>query len=173
MPDGEPFIPTLSTKPELVLLVGYPSMGKSTLYRKHFEPAGYKHINQDVLGTRPKCINATEEALAEGKSCVIGGDEVFPLDPLASLIAPLLLCRQHEQGRTNTEAVHQRCKKVWRPGPVGSQCSRPASFVLRITFPLGRCFRFENSIDLAWHNNMYRAYCLAPSTLGNEVSEIV
>jgi len=171
--DGEPFIPTLSTKPELVLLVGYPGMGKSRLYRKHFEPAGYEHINQDILGTRRKCINATEEALAQGKSCVIGANEVFPLNPLALLIATLLLCRQHEQGRTNTEAVHQRCETTWRPGPVSSQRSRPASFVLRITFLLGRCFQFENSIDLAWHNNMYRTYCLASSTLENEVSEIV
>lgn len=47
-------------------------MGKSTLYRKYFGPAGYKHISQDVLGSRPKCIKATEEVLSSGKSCVIG-----------------------------------------------------------------------------------------------------
>jgi hypothetical protein len=69
---GEPFTPKLSSKPELVLLVGYPSMGKSTLCRKHFGPAGYEHINQDVLGSRDKCVKATDEALAKGKSCVIG-----------------------------------------------------------------------------------------------------
>ena len=70
--DGGPFTPTLSTKPELVLLVGYPSMGKSRLYRKHFGPAGYDHVNRDILGSRSKCIEATGEALAEGKSCVVG-----------------------------------------------------------------------------------------------------
>jgi len=70
--DGEPFKPALSPKSELVILVGYPSMGKSTLYRKYFGPAGYKHISQDVLGSRPKCIKATEEVLSSGKSCVIG-----------------------------------------------------------------------------------------------------
>ena len=43
-------------------------------------------------------------------------------------------------------------------------------FCLRV---LARCFKFENSIDLAWHNNMYRTYCLASSTLENEVSAIV
>ena len=69
---GEPFTPTLSAKSELVLLVGYPSMGKSTLHRKHFGPAGYEHISQDALGSRAKCIKAAEEALASGKSCVIG-----------------------------------------------------------------------------------------------------
>ena len=70
----EPFTPTLSPEPELVLLVGYPSMGKSRLYRKHFGPAEYVHINQDLLGTRKKCKDATEQALAKGKSCVIGTD---------------------------------------------------------------------------------------------------
>src|ERR1700749_4596942 len=69
---GGAFTPTLSPKSELVVLVGYPSMGKSTLYRKHFAPAGYEHISQDVLGSRPKCIKATEEALSRGKRCVIG-----------------------------------------------------------------------------------------------------
>ena len=69
---GEPFTPTLSPKPELVLFVGYPSMGKSTLYRKYFGPAGYEHISQDALGNRTKCIKRTEEALTSGKSCVIG-----------------------------------------------------------------------------------------------------
>lgn len=47
-------------------------MGKSTLYRNHFGPAGYEHISQDVLGSRAKCIKATGEALASRKSCVIG-----------------------------------------------------------------------------------------------------
>jgi len=45
-------------------------------------------------------------------------------------------------------------------------------FHLRTPLP-ARCFKFENSVDLAWHNNMYRTYCLAPSTLENEVSAIV
>ena len=103
--DGEPFTPTLSPKTELVLLVGYPSMGKSTLYRKHFGPAGYEHISQDVLGTRPKCTKAAEEALAKGKSCVIGTYEVSPPGPLALLLTTPP-SRQHEQGRANTEALH-------------------------------------------------------------------
>ena len=70
-------MPALSTKCELVLFVGYPSMGKSRLYRKYFGPAGYEHINQDLLGSKAKCTKATEEALAKGKSCVIGTDSGF------------------------------------------------------------------------------------------------
>lgn len=126
IPDGEPFFPTLSTKPELVLFVGYPGMGKSRLYRKHFEPAGYEHINQDVLGTRRKCVNATEEALAKGKSCVIDNT--------------------NRDGATRKQYIS-----------VAKQLGVPV-----------RCFQFENSIDLAWHNNMCRTYCLASSTLENE-----
>jgi len=105
---GEPFTPTLSPKSELVLLVGYPSMGKSTLYRKHFGPAGYRHISQDSLGSRAKCIKATEEALAGGKSCVIG--KLLAGCPPATGPLTLLLVtppsRQHEQGRANPEALH-------------------------------------------------------------------
>ncbi|KAH9061190.1 polynucleotide kinase 3 phosphatase-domain-containing protein [Lactarius vividus] len=33
--------------------------------------AEYVHVNQDTLGSRPKCIKAAEEALSAGKSCVI------------------------------------------------------------------------------------------------------
>ena len=55
-----------------MIFVGYPSLGKSSFYRKHFEPAGYVHINQDTLRTRDKCVKAAEEALEEGKSCVVG-----------------------------------------------------------------------------------------------------
>lgn len=66
---------------EVVLFVGYPSLGKSAFYRKHFQPAGYIHVNQDILGTRPKCIKAVEEALAGGQNCVIGVSTAVLLFP--------------------------------------------------------------------------------------------
>jgi bifunctional polynucleotide phosphatase/kinase len=57
---------------ELILFVGYPCLGKSSFYRRHFQPIGYKHVNQDTLKTRDKCIKAVEQALGTGESCVVG-----------------------------------------------------------------------------------------------------
>jgi len=62
---------------ELVVFTGSPCLGKSSFFRRHFAPAGYTHINQDVLGSRPKCLKATEVALKAGESCVVGEHEQF------------------------------------------------------------------------------------------------
>lgn len=57
---------------ELVVFSGFPCLGKSTFFRRHFAPAGYTHINQDTLGSRSKCMKAAEVALKAGTSCVVG-----------------------------------------------------------------------------------------------------
>ncbi|KAF5372986.1 hypothetical protein D9758_001788 [Tetrapyrgos nigripes] len=66
-PTNLPLIPE-SNQPEIVLFVGYPALGKTTFYREFFEPLSYKHINQDTLGTRTKCIKAVQEAVENGHS---------------------------------------------------------------------------------------------------------
>jgi bifunctional polynucleotide phosphatase/kinase len=58
--------------PELCLFVGPPASGKTRFYTQHFRDAGYEHVNQDTLGSRPKCVKAVEAALAAGKSVVVG-----------------------------------------------------------------------------------------------------
>jgi len=103
--DGEPFTPTLSSKPELLLFVGYPSMGKSTLYRKHFGPAGYERVSQDVLGNKTKCTKATEEALAKGKSCVIGTCDVSLPEPLALLLITPHPDNTNRDGKTRKDYI--------------------------------------------------------------------
>lgn len=115
-----------SRSPEVVLFVGYPSLGKSTFYRKHFEPAGYVHINQDILKTRDKCIKAAEEAVKEGKSCVI----------------------DNTNRNVDTRKYYVDLAK-------------------RLQVPV-RCVIFEGSSDLAWHNNLYRAYNLPPALVDKE-----
>jgi bifunctional polynucleotide phosphatase/kinase len=56
---------------ELVLFTGFPASGKSTFYKKHFEPNDYVHVNRDLLKTPAKCLKAAEEALSKGKSVVV------------------------------------------------------------------------------------------------------
>ncbi|TRM59459.1 polynucleotide kinase 3 phosphatase-domain-containing protein [Schizophyllum amplum] len=124
-PTSTPIVPE-PPRQEMVLLHGYPCLGKSTFYRRHFEPAGYVHVNQDVLGTRPKCIKATKEALSEGKSCVIDN--------------------------TNRDAATR---------------AHYIKLAKEAKIPV-RCFWFTGSMELAWHNNLYRAYNLPPSIAAKE-----
>ncbi|KAH9994624.1 polynucleotide kinase 3 phosphatase-domain-containing protein [Russula vinacea] len=111
---------------EIVLFAGPPCLGKSTFFRTHFAPAGYVHVNQDTLGSRPKCIKAAEEALAAGKSCVIDN--------------------------TNRDV---QTRKYY------------LDLAKRLKVP-ARCFVFQGSIDLAWHNNLYRTYARPASVVGRE-----
>ncbi|KIY45168.1 polynucleotide kinase 3'-phosphatase [Fistulina hepatica ATCC 64428] len=111
---------------EVVIFVGYPCLGKSTFYRKHFAPRGYTYINQDVLGTRPKCVKALREALSGGTSCAVDN--------------------------TNRDAATRRHYTA-----VAKEMDVPV-----------RCFVFTGSLELAWHNNLYRAYNLPPSVAATE-----
>ncbi|THV08085.1 PNK3P-domain-containing protein [Dendrothele bispora CBS 962.96] len=119
-PTDLPVIPE-PRRQELVILVGYPCLGKTTLYRRLFEPLGYQHVNQDNLGTRNKCIKAVEEALKLGHSCVVD----------------------------NTNRDRQTRKYY-------------VEIARKFGLPI-RCFLFTGSMELAWHNNLYRAYNLPPS----------
>lgn len=76
VPTSTPLLPDPLTT-EIVLFVGYPAMGKSTFYSKHFRPHGYVHVNQDTLRTRDKCVQRVEETLKERKSCVVGWLSAF------------------------------------------------------------------------------------------------
>ncbi|KAL1745447.1 polynucleotide kinase 3 phosphatase-domain-containing protein [Schizophyllum fasciatum] len=124
-PTSSPIIPD-SPQQEVVIFHGYPCLGKSTFYRRHFEPAGYVHINQDILGTRPKCIKAAQEALKAGKSCVV-------------------------DNTNRNAATREHYTKLAK------------AFKLPV-----RCFWFTGSKELAWHNNLYRAYNLPPSVAADE-----
>lgn len=54
---------------EIVLLIGPPGSGKSTIYEQFF--SGYIHINRDTLGKPDKCVAKLIDALEKRSSAVI------------------------------------------------------------------------------------------------------
>jgi len=58
-----------SGSPELVLVVGPPGAGKSSLVLSTFPE--YVRANQDALKTKDKCLKAVSEALKSGKSAIV------------------------------------------------------------------------------------------------------
>ncbi|KAI0747782.1 PNK3P-domain-containing protein [Daedaleopsis nitida] len=125
VPAEPPILPAPSS-PELVIFVGYPSLGKTSFFRTHFEPAGYAHINQDTLKTRDKCVKAAAEALKAKQSVVIDN--------------------------TNRDV---KTRKFYLD--LAKKNGVPA-----------RCFHFAGSFELAWHNNLYRAFNMPPSLAASE-----
>eukprot|EP00802_Teleaulax_amphioxeia_P011496 Tamp_11529.p1 GENE.Tamp_11529~~Tamp_11529.p1 ORF type:complete len:608 (+),score=146.46 Tamp_11529:141-1826(+) len=56
---------------EMVILVGSPGSGKSSLAKAVFQIKGYEWVNQDTLKTFENCLKKSNEALTNGKSVVI------------------------------------------------------------------------------------------------------
>ncbi|THG99041.1 hypothetical protein EW026_g3231 [Hermanssonia centrifuga] len=117
-PTSTPLLPQPGSPPEIMLFVGFPALGKSSFYRKYFQPSGYIHVNQDTLRTRAKCIKAVEEAIKAGESCAVDN--------------------------TNRDVS---TRKYY------------VDLAKKLDTPI-RCILFSGSLELAWHNNLYRAYNL-------------
>ncbi|KAJ8488116.1 hypothetical protein ONZ45_g14072 [Pleurotus djamor] len=113
---------------EIVLFVGYPASGKSSFFHRHFAEAGYAHVNQDMLGSKPKCVKRVEEVLGEGGSCVVDNTN-----------------RDKATRKTYIALAKKHKVKI-------------------------RCFYFTASMELAWHNNLYRAY-IAPTPTDTNAKE--
>ncbi|WWD20754.1 polynucleotide kinase 3'-phosphatase [Kwoniella shandongensis] len=111
--------PIARPETEIVLFVGPPASGKSSFFRKHFAPNEYEHVNQDLLGTRYKCLRVAEGLLREGKAVVIDNTN-----------------------RNRDTRAH------W------------INLASKLKVPV-RVFHFLCPLELAKHNNMYRA-CYAP-----------
>lgn len=61
----------VETRQELVIFVGMPASGKSTLARKEFGEKGYILINRDTLKTVQRCVRAMVVAIQHGNSTAI------------------------------------------------------------------------------------------------------
>jgi len=57
------------TSKELVIMVGFPGSGKSTIAKSVLK--NYEWVNQDALKTKPKCVKVCKAAMEAGKSVVI------------------------------------------------------------------------------------------------------
>jgi bifunctional polynucleotide phosphatase/kinase len=65
-----PEIPVV-TKPELVIMVGYPASGKSTISNEIFKKRNYEIVDGDTYKTVPKILKSTSEHIKNNKSVVI------------------------------------------------------------------------------------------------------
>lgn len=63
------FVPS-KTK-ELIILVGFPGSGKSSMVEKYLEPNEYMRISHDILKTKKKCLDETEKYMKLSKNIVI------------------------------------------------------------------------------------------------------
>jgi hypothetical protein len=67
-PTSKPLLRSDTSKPELVLFVGYPCVGKTSFFRRYLQDS---HGHFTSHGSREK-FKAVEECLLSGKSCVVG-----------------------------------------------------------------------------------------------------
>ncbi|KAM6932659.1 bifunctional polynucleotide phosphatase/kinase [Lycodopsis pacificus] len=67
-----------SSRPEVIVAVGFPASGKSTFFQTHVIPKGYVYVNRDTLGSWQSCVSACERALKEGRSVVVDNTNPDP-----------------------------------------------------------------------------------------------
>ncbi|KAF2218130.1 polynucleotide kinase 3 phosphatase-domain-containing protein [Elsinoe ampelina] len=69
--DESPIVFTKKNNQDIILFVGSPGAGKSSFFWRHLEPLGYERVNQDILGSRDKCLRRATEYLTEGQSVAV------------------------------------------------------------------------------------------------------
>ena len=55
----------------MVVVVGRPASGKSTLRERYFTSHGYVAVNRDTMGTQQKCLKAAKDSLKAGSSVIV------------------------------------------------------------------------------------------------------
>jgi len=64
------FVPHEDGKQEVLIMVGYPASGKSTVAREMQEKYGYAHIDGDVFKTAPKMVKEAEKYVGTPNSVI-------------------------------------------------------------------------------------------------------
>lgn len=85
------------TEMEMIIVVGLPASGKSTLFKRFFESMDYTRVNRDSLGTMAKCISLVRSSLSSGKSVYI--DNTSPT--CESRVPFVAIAKEH--------GIHVRC----------------------------------------------------------------
>jgi bifunctional polynucleotide phosphatase/kinase len=62
----------LTNKLNIVVFVGFPAIGKTTVYKKYFEPKGYVRVDPTSFNRLSDRVEAIEKAIKAKKSVVIG-----------------------------------------------------------------------------------------------------
>ncbi len=121
------------------------------------------HVNQDALKTRSKCAITVRDILQSKLSCAVGMYvRMCSCHVFVTLIGGETI--QIATERLAKSMLILLANLMFLSGTV--QCGT----AIRNNTTIFRCFIFTGSIELAWHNNLYRAFNLPPPLMAKEVS---
>lgn len=94
---------------EMIVFVGYPASGKSTLARQLCDLKAYVQVNQDTLGSAERCWKKAREELNNSKSVIIDNTNFFKeqRQRLFATVSVGCCVMTEQQSLTTTTAV--RC----------------------------------------------------------------
>jgi hypothetical protein len=141
--------------------------GKVNILPDAFRPSG-------ICTREPRYARLTPQVHQSRRTGIRRGEELryrsvcfhFGSHPL-TLVYPI--SRQHESGRADAQVLSRHCKAA--PGP--STVLSPVWLNSPHVFNVCRCFSFQGSVELAWHNNLYRAFARPASVVAREVRKLL